>query len=199
MTYDQMIDQGEAMERDEWLADAAAQVEAQVESAVAGDAMANGDVCYECGEAFLDRQGRPTVCTDCGGSAPTRVLHPVVDVAPASSASSVAPSWFHTSDGRYFASESDRRAHQRSLDEKAARLAERMARVNAARQTVELSGDLLAQIDHFHALRAEWTESFAAGNDAALPTLAGQQDATALEIADALTAQLRYRRRDVAA
>lgn len=28
---------------------------------------------------------------------------------------------FHTSDGRYFASDADRRAHQRTLDEKAAR------------------------------------------------------------------------------
>jgi hypothetical protein len=33
--------------------------------------------------------------------------------------------WFHTSDGRYFASDVDRRAHQRDLDERARRYAGR--------------------------------------------------------------------------
>jgi len=38
-------------------------------------------------------------------------------------------SWFHTTDGRYFASDADRRAHQRMLDEKAARDAQWRARI----------------------------------------------------------------------
>ena len=39
----------------------------------------------------------------------------------------IAASWFHTSDGRYFASDADRRAHQRTLDERASRQASRPA------------------------------------------------------------------------
>jgi hypothetical protein len=39
-----------------------------------------------------------------------------------------ARAWFHTSDGRYFANDGDRRQHQRVLDERAATQARRLAR-----------------------------------------------------------------------
>jgi hypothetical protein len=43
-----------------------------------------------------------------------------------------ARAWFHTSDGRYFANDGDRRQHQRVLDERAATQARRLARGSAS-------------------------------------------------------------------
>jgi hypothetical protein len=48
--------------------------------------------------------------------------------APGAAAIADERGWFHTSDGRYYASDADRRAHQRTLDERAQRAAVRQRR-----------------------------------------------------------------------
>jgi hypothetical protein len=138
MTYDQLCDVGHAQDRDEMLERAAFQVADAIaaERGRAEEPMANGDVCYGCGEAFDERQGMPTLCTHCGGNVSTGSPR----VPPTGGAALAVPPtqspWYVGE--RYFANAYDAAIVRRRSAEKAARFAARVAAAERRRSLVEV-------------------------------------------------------------
>ncbi|HEY4131662.1 MAG TPA: hypothetical protein VGM50_13670 [Gemmatimonadaceae bacterium] len=133
MTYDQLCDLATNGDRTTRLAIAEA-----ILSDERGDAdselMAAGEICFECGQRLTSRQGRPTICRDCGGTvacnrprvaAPDPAAVSAANVSRSSDGASSSP-WY--AGDRYFANAADAAFWRHHERERRARHASRVAR-----------------------------------------------------------------------